>query len=391
LHEEVSSPLLFGDTEACGLFSKQKKDKKAMKNVHAIICPARMRLYLLLLQGMFLLVYGYHLVSPASREQVAFGIVLATVTLFLVTFPRRYVETAWFISVVTLSNMAVLFATFGVSNYLWIFGTVVLLIAMASYAPSTLHFSVLSGLIIGGYGFALQRAGLLGPNEVLVLPLLLCLTLVFVSKITTAQAEIQRIVKMDDEQQAQQPTGLDALTGLPNRAHFLERLERIVQYTDHNRSFRFAVLFLDLDGFKPINDKLGHKAGDAVLRHVARIFQSCLRQGDVVGRYGGDEFVFLLNSIQHPSEATQCAERIVTKLKSPIDVGERVTVGASIGIAFNTNLAEKAEELLRDADQAMYRAKAQGKNCYVISEHKVDVPTPELLDRWKRMMQLKWY
>jgi len=292
---------------------------------------------------------------------------------------------------VTLSNMAVLFATFGVSNYLWIFGTVVLLIAMASYAPSTLHFSVLSGLIIGGYGFALQRAGLLGPNEVLVLPLLLCLTLVFVSKITTAQAEIQRIVKMDDEQQAQQPTGLDALTGLPNRAHFLERLERIVQYTDHNRSFRFAVLFLDLDGFKPINDKLGHKAGDAVLRHVARIFQSCLRQGDVVGRYGGDEFVFLLNSIQHPSEATQCAERIVTKLKSPIDVGERVTVGASIGIAFNTNLAEKAEELLRDADQAMYRAKAQGKNCYVISEHKVDVPTPELLDRWKRMMQLKWY
>ena len=128
-----------------------------------------------------------------------------------------------------------------------------------------------------------------------------------------------------------------------------------------------------------------------MLRHVARIFQSCLRQGDVVGRYGGDEFVFLLNSIQHPSEATQCAERIVTKLKSPIDVGERVTVGASIGIAFNTNLAEKAEELLRDADQAMYRAKAQGKNCYVISEHKVDVPTPELLDRWKRMMQLKWY
>jgi diguanylate cyclase (GGDEF)-like protein len=196
---------------------------------------------------------------------------------------------------------------------------------------------------------------------------------------------------MDDEQQSQQPTGLDALTGLPNRANFLERLERIVQYTDHNRSFRFAVLFVDLDGFKPINDKLGHKAGDAVLRHVARIFQSCLRQGDVVGRYGGDEFIFLLNSIQHPSDATQVAERIVAKLKSPIDVGERVTVGASIGIAFNTNLAEKAEELLRDADQAMYRAKEQGKNCYVISKHKVDVPTPELLGRWKRMMHLKWY
>ena len=109
----------------------------------------------------------------------------------------------------------------------------------------------------------------------------------------------------------------------------------------------------------PFEDSLDFIPGfaslaDGCFAHVARIFQSCLRQGDVVGRYGGDEFVFLLNSIQHPSEATQCAERIVAKLKSPIDVGERVTVGASIGIAFNTNLAEKAEELLRDADQAMF-------------------------------------
>ena len=145
-------------------------------------------------------------------------------------------------------------------------------------------------------------------------------------------------------------------------------------------------MFVDLDGFKPINDRLGHKAGDVVLRHVARVFQSCLRQGDLVGRYGGDEFIFLLNQVNDRSEAIEVAERVLTRLQAPIDVGEPVTVGASIGIAFNSNMNETGEELIRDADQAMYRAKAQGKNRYVISD-----PTPELLGRWKRMMQLKWY
>ena len=90
-------------------------------------------------------------------------------------------------------------------------------------------------------------------------------------------------------------------------------------------------------------------------------------------------------------EATEVAERVLARLEAPIDVGEPVTVGASIGIAFNSNMNETVEELIRDADQAMYRAKAQGKNRYVISNHKMDVPTPELLGRWKRMMQLKWY
>src|SRR4029078_2862076 len=168
-------------------------------------------------------------------------------------------------------------------------------------------------------------------------------------------------------------------------------LTRVVQYTNHNPSFRFALLFVDLDGFKPINDRLGHKAGDAVLRQVAKIFDSCLRQGDVVGRYGGDEFIFLLNHIAHPSEVTQLAERILAKLQSTLNVGEPVTVGASIGIAFNTNMGETVEELIRDADQAMYRAKAQGKNRYVLCHPSQDVPASDQIQRWKRMMQLKWY
>jgi diguanylate cyclase (GGDEF)-like protein len=354
-----------------------------------LIRPTRVRLYLLLLQSMFLLLYGFHLSSPLSRMQAGMCMGVATVTLLLLTIPRIYVETTWLIGLVTLSNASVLCLTFGTSTQLWLFGAIVLLLGMASYVPSVLEFSVLSALIIGEYAMVLYRATGLEADEVFALPLLMCVTLVYVSKVTTAQAEIQRIVKTEEEPQNRSQG--DVLTGLPNRAQFLERLSRVVQYVNYNPTFRFAIMFVDLDGFKPINDRFGHKAGDVVLRHVARLFQSCLRQGDLVGRYGGDEFIFLLNDVHHPSEVTEVAERVLARLKASIDVGESVTVGASIGIAFHSNMNETGEELIRDADHAMYRAKAQGKNQYVISDHKVDVPTPELLGRWKRMMRLKWY
>jgi diguanylate cyclase (GGDEF)-like protein len=94
--------------------------------------------------------------------------------------------------------------------------------------------------------------------------------------------------------------------------------------------------------------------------------------------------------VHDPSDATYIAERILAKLQAPINVGEPVQVGASIGIAFNSPMNETAEDLIRDADRAMYRAKAQGKNRYVISEQ-ADIPKPELRGRWKRMAQLKWY
>ena len=355
-----------------------------------LIRPARVRLYLLFLHSIFLVLYACHLGWPLSRMQAGLTLVLAILTLLLVTIPRFFIETAWFIGLVTFGNASVLFLTFGASTDLWLFGAVMLLVTMASYVPTILDFSIVSGLIIGGYGLILSRATHVEADTVLAVPLLLCVTLAFVSKISTAQAEIQRIVKMED-QQAECRRDADVLTGLPNRAQFLERLTRVVQYVNYNPTFRFAIMFVDLDGFKPINDRLGHKAGDAVLRHVARIFQSCLRQGDLVGRYGGDEFIFLLNQVNHPSEATEVAERVLAKLQTPIDVGEPVTVGASIGIAFNTNMNETGEELIRDADQAMYQAKAHGKNRYVICHPSVDIPATDLIQRWKRMMQLKWY
>jgi len=259
------------------------------------------------------------------------------------------------------------------------------LLAMASYIPSIPHFVSVSGLLIIGYGVSLYKADVLQTELVLLLPSLLCVTLVFLSKMGIFQTEIERLTV----EHSRKPSMKDPLTGLPNRAQFLEQLGRIIQYRYINRNFDFAVLFIDLDGFKPVNDKFGHKAGDAVLRHVAKRLQACVRKGDLVGRHGGDEFTVLLNSVTNPSDAARVADTILSKIRTPIDVGESVVVGASIGIAMSTNLHVGADDLIRDADGAMYRAKAQGKNCYVISDQ-TDINKAELKERWKQIVQVNW-
>ena len=356
-------------------------------------CPptANPRLYLLLLHGVFLVLYGSHL-QPLPLTHLEGGLILAlaTLTLLVLTIPRAQLGTEWFIGLLTLDNAGVLFITVSheTSTAPWILCALMLLLAMASYAPSAPHFGLLSSLVIGGYGVMLYQWALLQTETFFNLPTLLCLALVFLSKIRIAQAETQRMA--DTEALTRKESLCDALTGLPNRAQFLDRVARSVQCGQKNRDFHFAILFVDLDGFKPINDRLGHKAGDAVLRHTARLFQGCLRKGDFVGRYGGDEFTFLLNNVNGPSTAIHVAERILAKLQAPINVGEPVTVGASIGITLSTNLHERAEDLIRDADGAMYRAKAEGKNCYVISEQAADLSNTEVRARWKRIAQLRW-
>ena len=122
-----------------------------MTSCPPMIRPARVRLYLLLLQGMFLLLYGFHLASPISRAQALLSASLATITLLILTIPRVHVEATWFIGLVTLINASLLFLTFGATTDLWVFGAV-LLLAMASYVPSMLDFSALSALLIGEYG-----------------------------------------------------------------------------------------------------------------------------------------------------------------------------------------------------------------------------------------------
>ena len=350
------------------------------------------RIYLILLHVMFLTLYVVHYHPfPMTRIHGWLVIALATVTLILFTMPRAQLVTASCISFLTLGNGTVLFVAavlFGQSTDSWMACALMLLLAMASYVPSVLHFGLLSGLVIGGYGLLLHRAGLLETGDVLVLPALLCLTLVYLSKLSIAQAEMQRIV--ENEEQSRKDSMSDTLTGLPNRAQFLERVARSVKCGKNNREFHFAILFVDLDGFKPINDRLGHKAGDAVLRHTAKLFQGCLRKGDLVARYGGDEFTFLINNVKGPADAIHVAERILAKVEAPINVGEPVKVGASIGIALSANIHERAEDLVRDADGAMYQAKGRGKNCFVLSDQTSNIPKSELKERWKRLAQLQW-
>jgi diguanylate cyclase (GGDEF)-like protein len=308
----------------------------------------------------------------------------------VLTFPRTQLGMPWFIGLLTLGDAGVLLRTMSptAASAGWLLCALMVLVAMTSYVSSIPHFVFLSSLLMIGYGVSLHQAGLLQSNAGLVLPGLLCLMLVFLSKNRMAQAEIQRIAQT--QERSRNESMCDVLTGLPNRAQFLEHVTRAVQFGQKTRGFQFAVLFVDLDGFKPINDRLGHKAGDAVLRHTAKVFQGCLRKGDVVGRYGGDEFTFLINNVNSPRDGIRVAERILAKIQAPINVGEPVKVGASIGIAVSTNLHERAEDLIRDADRAMYRAKAQGKNRYVLSDQSSDTPKDELKARWKGLMQLRW-
>lgn len=362
-----------------------------MEGIAGIRQPASPRGYLLLLHVMFLVLLGSHHPWPITRVQGGLIIALAILTLLVLTVPRPQLTTGWFLSLLTLGNSSILFAT-AMSNTpgadLWILGALMLLLAMASYVTCLFHFALLNSLVIGGYGLLLHHMNMLQTENVLLLPALLCLTLVFLSKISLTQAEIRRLA--ETEEYTRNKSMCDALTGLPNRAQFLQRVDRAMQCQHHNHDLHFALLFVDLDGFKPINDRLGHKAGDAVLRQTARVFQGCLRKGDIVARYGGDEFTFLLNNVKGPSDAIRVAERILAKVQTPIDVGEPVEVGASIGIALSTNIHERPEDLLRDADGAMYRAKAQGKNCYVLSDQASDVSKTELKERWKRIAHLGW-
>jgi diguanylate cyclase (GGDEF)-like protein/PAS domain S-box-containing protein len=154
----------------------------------------------------------------------------------------------------------------------------------------------------------------------------------------------------------------DPLTGLFNRTVFVEGLGRRLDEFKHNRSSRFAALYLDLDRFKVVNDSLGHLIGDELLTAVSRRLESCLREGDSLARLGGDEFAILLNRLENEGQANAIALRIQDTLSAPFSIGGReVFTSASIGIAFSASQYDNSEEIMRDADTAMYHAKARGK------------------------------
>lgn len=159
----------------------------------------------------------------------------------------------------------------------------------------------------------------------------------------------------------------DPLTDLPNRTLFLERLDLAIRQTQDAANPGYAVLFLDLDRFKVINDSMGHLAGDQLLKNIAQRLQLHLREQDLVARLGGDEFVILLENAADEAYAVQVAERILTDFQPAFLVHEtEIVISASIGIVLGTKAYSHSADLLRDVDIAMYRAKAQGGNSYKV-------------------------
>ncbi len=198
-------------------------------------------------------------------------------------------------------------------------------------------------------------------------------------RIAGSQADIMQ--RKTAEQQLLHNAFHDTLTGLPNRALFMDRLEFALYQTRRPGTRGFAVLFLDLDLFKVVNDSLGHASGDQVLVSAAQRLRTCLRPGDTVARFGGDEFAALLVNVNDSQDVTHVADRIQRELKLPVRLpGQDICVTASMGLVLSGSGYSRPEELIRDADAAMYRAKTQGKARYEIFDREVNQGTSKLLE-----------
>ncbi len=172
----------------------------------------------------------------------------------------------------------------------------------------------------------------------------------------------------NSEQKLKQMALHDALTGLANRHLFFDRLELAIHETERSGN-KFALLFLDLDKFKPINDTLGHDIGDLVLKNVATRLQNLIRAGDTVARMGGDEFTVILTALHSVQDVEKIAAKIIQRLAVPFTFGNiSCSLGASIGITLFPDHGTIAEQLITGADKAMYLAKAQGRNTYCLYE-----------------------
>ncbi|MFZ1700713.1 MAG: EAL domain-containing protein [Pyrinomonadaceae bacterium] len=165
----------------------------------------------------------------------------------------------------------------------------------------------------------------------------------------------------------------DALTGLPNRNFFIDTLKDLLQASRENSECNFAVLFLDLKSFKTINDSLGHSLGDRLIKNVAKRLAGLIRDEDMVGRFGGDKFGIILTDLLSRDEATAFADRLARRLAEPYTLDDRqVFTSAKIGIAYGNSKYPEAEDILRDADIAMYYAKDNAEN-YVIFDQKMHI------------------
>ncbi len=173
----------------------------------------------------------------------------------------------------------------------------------------------------------------------------------------------------------------DTLTGLPNRAYLRERVERGIARLRRDASRGFGVLYIDVDRFKVVNDSLGHRAGDEVLQEVAARLSGCVREPDLVARLAGDEFVLLIEHTDLPEATCKVAQRVLRALERPLNAaGRELQISASIGIAIADRHCESADRILHDADVALYRAKAAGRNRFVLFDEAMHETAMGVLD-----------
>jgi diguanylate cyclase (GGDEF)-like protein/PAS domain S-box-containing protein len=199
-----------------------------------------------------------------------------------------------------------------------------------------------------------------------------------VYRMAGSQTDIQ--ARKQAEEQLKHDAFHDSLTSLPNRALFMDRLEHALEMTKRRSDYMFAVLFLDLDRFKVVNDSLGHQSGDQLLIALVKRLETCIRGADTLARLGGDEFAIILEDVRSVNDAKYVADRLQKQLALPFNIQKQeIFSSVSIGIALSNNTYVSAQELLRDADIAMYRAKAQGKACYEIFDPSMHTKAVTLL------------
>ena len=186
-------------------------------------------------------------------------------------------------------------------------------------------------------------------------------------KLRTHALEEEIKQRKDAEEKLKHAASHDILTGLPNRAIFIDLLNRAIARNKRHPEFKFAILFLDLDRFKVVNDNLGHHAGDDLLKEISIALKDVIRDKDTVARLGGDEFVILVEDIESEISTYEIAKRITELLSLPFTIdNQTVFIGTSIGVLFNNMRYENADTMLRDADIAMYHAKDKGKGRFEV-------------------------
>jgi diguanylate cyclase (GGDEF)-like protein len=180
-------------------------------------------------------------------------------------------------------------------------------------------------------------------------------------------------------EQLAQLANYDMLTGLANRRLFQDHLRRALART-RRRGGTGALLYIDLDGFKEVNDTLGHGFGDNLLAEAGKRIQACVRESDLVSRMGGDEFTLILEELPDDSSAETVAEKVLLALSLPFfRDGKEATISASIGIAYFDDKRQDGDDLLRKADRAMYQAKSEGRRTYRVFDPRADASDTERL------------